>query len=438
MVNEIGQTINLAWRIVLYWWWLPLFFVLVKKFDYYWMWWRTELWFGTIWKPLLLEIKIPKELPKPIKAMEAVMVALHGAIYNGPDWWEKYMTGEPQTSLKFEIAGIDGKIHFYVRCFAEYREAIEAAIYSQFPEAEIEAAADYSRAVPFDIPNRDWDLFGWDYKEAKKPQYPLPTYERYVEPNAEDEEIVDPISSLMESLGKLKPGEQIWIQISASPIYFGTDKANAFIKKSHHERDVLSKRIDEAAGKSRPLWQELLEFIIEGPKAEEPKAPEMFPAELRLTAGERELVEAVEKKASKPLFSCYIRNVYVAQNDARVPSNWRLMLNYFNNFTSAESNSLEVWGKTLTKVKLSPLPFVNDLAPRRAFVKKRRLLRTYRDRLNYYSPWGAGEGDEGAALVLNVEELASLYHFPSQAVAPSPGITRTESRETVAPSNLPV
>jgi hypothetical protein len=114
------------------------------------------------------------------------------------------------------------------------------------------------------------------------------------------------------------------------------------------------------------------------------------------------------------------------------------MLNYFNNFTSAESNSLEVWGKTLTKVKLSPLPFVNDLAPRRAFVKKRRLLRTYRDRLNYYSPWGAGEGDEGAALVLNVEELASLYHFPSQAVAPSPGITRTESRETVAPSNLPV
>ena len=80
--------------------------------------------------------------------------------------------------------------------------------------------------MPFDIPNRDWDLFGWDYKEAKKPQYPLPTYERYVEPNAEDEEIVDPISSLMESLGKLKPGEQIWIQISASPIYFGTDNRN--------------------------------------------------------------------------------------------------------------------------------------------------------------------------------------------------------------------
>jgi len=377
-------------------------------------------------------------LPKPIKAMEAVIVALHGAIFNAPDWWEKYITGEPQTSLKFEIAGVDGKIHFYIRCFAEYREAIEAAIYSQYPEVEIEAAVDYARAIPYDIPNSEWDLFGWEYKMAKKPQYPLPTYERYVEPNAEEEEIIDPIASLTESLGKLRPGEQIWIQINASPIYFGTPEAEKFIKDTHHVRDVLSKRTDENEGKTKPLWQEILDFIIEGPKPAEEKKEELFPAELRLTAGERELVEAVEKKVTKPLFSSYIKNIYVAKNDAWVSANWRLMLNYFNNFTSAGLNSLDVWGKSLTKVKLSPIPFVNDLAPRRVFVKKRRLLRTYRERYNYYNPWNPPQGDEGAAMVFNVEELASLWHFPSQAVAPTPGITRTESRETVAPGNLPV
>jgi hypothetical protein len=437
MFEELSQFIDFAWRMVLYWWWLPAFFVLAKKFNYYWNWWRVELWFNTVWKPLLLEIKIPKELPKPIKAMEAVMVALHGAIFNAPDWWEQYVSGEPQTSLKFEIAAVDGKIHFYIRCFAEYREAIEAAIYSQFPEVEIEAVSDYSRAVPYDIPNKDWDLFGWDYKMAKKPRYPLPTYERDVEQNVEPEEIVDPIASLMESMAKLKPGEQIWIQISASPIYFGFEKGNDFVKKALRERDVLAKRVDEKKSALKPLWQEALDFIIEGPKPEEEKTPELFPMEMRLTTGERELVEAVEKKIAKPLFSCYIRNIYVARNDAWVGANWRLMLNYFNNFTSAELNSLDVWGKSLTKVKLSPIPFLNDIAPRRAFVKKRRLLRTYRDRLNYYSPWHVAEGDEGAAIVLNVEELASLYHFPSQAVAPSPGITRTESRETVAPGNLP-
>jgi len=414
-----------------------VFFWLSKKFNSYWTWWRVELWFGTIWKPLLLEIKIPKEMPKPIKAMEAVLVSLHGAIYNDPDWWEKYISGEPQTSLKFEIAAIDGKIHFYIRCFAEYREAIEAAVYSQFSEVEIEAAVDYSRAIPADIPNKEWDLFGWDYKMEKDPQYPIPTYERYVEQNVEQEEIIDPISSLIESMVKLRPGEQIWIQISASPIYFDSEKGRSFVKKAMAIRDELAKR-EVGKSKSKPLWQEILDFIIEGPKAAEEKAPEMFPAEMRLTTGERELVEAVEKKVSKPLFSCYIRNIYVARNDAWVSANWRLLLNYFNNFTSADMNSLSLWTKSMTKVKLSPIPFVNDIAPRRIFVKKRRLLRTYRDRLNYYNPWGGNEGDEGARIVMNVEELASLYHFPSHIVAPSPGIVRTESRETVTPSNLPV
>jgi hypothetical protein len=439
VLEDILQFIDLVWRLVLYWWWLPAFFVLSKKFDDYWRWWRTELWFGTVWKPLLLEIKIPKLLPKPIKAMEAMMVALHGAIYNDPDWWEKYQSGEPQTSYKFEIASIDGKIHFYIRCFADYREAVEAAVYSQFPEAEIEAAPDYSRAVPADIPNKDWELFGWDYKMTKDPQYPIPTYERYVEAGVEEEEIVDPFTSLMEGMAKLKPGEQLWIQISAKPIYFSDKKdGEGFVKKGERIRDILAKRIDVKKAELKPLWKELLDFIFEGAKPEAEKPQELFPAEMRLTAGEREVVEAVEKKIGKPFFSCYIRNIYVGRRAAWFTPNWRLLLNYFNHFSSPDINSIWVWSKTLTRVKLSPFPFVNALAPRRAFIKKRRLLRVYRDRLNYYSPWGGGQGDVGSQMYLNVEELATLFHFPSQIVAPTPGITRTESKETVAPGNLPI
>ncbi len=397
------------------------------------------MWFGTVWKPLLLEIKIPKEQPKPMRAMEAMLVALHGAIYNTPDWWEKNITGEPQTSLKFEIVSIDGKIHFYLRCFAEYREQVEAAIYSQFPEAEIEAAAmDYCRALPADIPNKHWDFIGWDYKMTKKPQYPIPTYTAYEEKNIEEEEVVDPFNALMEGMSSLKSGEQMWIQISASPIYFSEKKGEDFVKAAHRERDILSKRIDEKKNNLKPLWQELLEFIISGPKTEEEKEPEMFPAELRLTAGERELVEAVEKKATKPLFHCYIRNMYVARNDSFVGENFRLLLNYFNHFTSSEANSIWVWSKTLTKISLSPIPFLNDLAPRRKYMKKRHLIRHYRDRLNYCNPWSDARGKKDSDIVLNVEELATLFHFPSHAVSPNPGITRTEAKETVAPSNLPV
>jgi len=140
------------------------FFYFQQKFDYYWRWWRNEMWFGTMYKPVLLEVRIPKEIPKPIRAMEMVFTALHGAIYNDPDWWEKYVSGEPQTGLSFEIASIDGQIHFYIRIHSDYREQAEAAIYSQFPDAEIEAVPDYTKQIPMDIPNREWDLFGWDWK----------------------------------------------------------------------------------------------------------------------------------------------------------------------------------------------------------------------------------------------------------------------------------
>jgi ATP-dependent DNA helicase RecQ len=71
---------------------------------------------------------------------------------------------------------------------------VEAAVYSQFPEAEIEAQPDYSRAIPADVPNKDWELFGWDYKMTKDAVYPIPTYERYVELGVEEEEIIDTIN----------------------------------------------------------------------------------------------------------------------------------------------------------------------------------------------------------------------------------------------------
>lgn len=438
LTQDIAQFVEFCWKLFLYWWWLPGFFFFQERFNYYWTWWRNDLWFGTVWKPILLEIKLPKELPKPVKATEAMMVALHGAIFNDPDWWEKYVSGEPQTSYKFEIASIDGKIHFYIRCFADYRDAVEAAVYSQFPQAEIEAVPDYSRQVPMDMPNRDWDMFGWDYYLLKEPQYPIPTYEQYVEQGAEEEEKIDPITSLMEGLAKLKPGEQMWIQISASPMYISLPKGKDFVKKGEHIRDILSKRIDEKKTQLQPLWKELLSAIFQGPKTEEEKQPELFPAEMRLTTGERETVEAVERKISKPFFSCYVRNIYLGRRDSWYKPNFRLLFNYFNHFTNPDINSLWVWTKTLTRVRLSPFPFINALADRRAYVKKRRMLRVYRDRLNYYSPWGGKEGDIGSNIVLNVEEIATLFHFPSHIVSPTPGIQRTEAKETVAPHNLPI
>jgi hypothetical protein len=438
ILQEVGQFVGFAWDLFWYWWWLPGFLFFQERFNHYWTWWRNELWFNTVWKPVLLEIRIPKELPKPVKAMEAVMTAIHGGLFNDPDWWEKYISGEPQTSIKFEMTSIDGKIHFYMRCHSDYRDIVEAAVYSQFPEAEIEAVPDYSKQVPMDLPNKEWDMFGWDYYMLREPQFPIPTYEQYVEQGAEEEEKIDPMTALLEGMAKLKPGEQMWIQIHARPMYTSLHEGEKFVEKAEEWRDILAKRIDKEEANGKPLWKEISDFVLHGAKEEEEKPEELFPAEMRLTTGEREKIEAVENKPNKPFFTCWIRTIYLGKRDVWYLPNRRLIYNYFNNFVNPDINSLWIWLKTMTRVKLSPIPFINAVADRRAYVKKRHLLRCYRERLNYYSPWGAKQGDKGVQIVLNTEELSSIYHFPSHIVAPTPGIQRTEAKETVAPHNLPV
>jgi len=47
--------------------------------------------------------------------MEHVMAGIHGAVWHPPDWWEKWIDGQIQLSVAFEVASFGGEIHFYVR-----------------------------------------------------------------------------------------------------------------------------------------------------------------------------------------------------------------------------------------------------------------------------------------------------------------------------------
>ena len=43
----------------------------------------------------------------------------------------------------------------------------------------------------------------------------------------------------------------------------------------------------------------------------------------------------------------------------------------------------------------------------------------------------------GMTYILNTEELATLYHFPGEAVAPAAGLPRIPAKKGVAPPGLP-
>src|SRR4030042_7003699 len=98
-------TFKIVWNILSIWGWVILALILWKPFTHFWLWWRVEEWIGRQ-KMILLEIKIPKEVLKPIRAMEVVITGLWQTLYAPPNWKEKWIDGQVLLSYSFEIVSL--------------------------------------------------------------------------------------------------------------------------------------------------------------------------------------------------------------------------------------------------------------------------------------------------------------------------------------------
>jgi len=429
--SSLSLIFGYIWQIIQAWWWLFLPFLLGKPLLYLWLWWRFELFINQQ-KFILLEVKLPEESIKPIRAMEQVMDGIQQGFWDPPNFWEKWWNGKISIGFQLEIVSIGGEIHFYIRCPDYRRDIVEANIYSQYPETEITLAEDYAKNIPHNIPNKDWDMWASDYKLDKPSPYPIKTYLEFeTEAEKEEEKRVDPLAALLETFAKIKSGEQLWIQIQASSI--GQEDAEPFLKEGKAIRDKIAKRPE--AAKPKPMIQEAAEILISGPPSEEKKEKpmELIAPELRLTPGEKEIIAGVERKISKPLFTCSIRFIFLGKREVWFKSNLRLAIAYFGNYVTENMNALFPLGKTITKVYSRP-PF-SIFDRRRRYLRKRKMFRLYLER---FPPCFPRKGNyKTGTFILNTEELASLFHFPSRRVAPAPGVSRVEAKKAGSPTGLP-
>lgn len=414
----------LFWEIFKAWWWLPLPFLLLKPFLYLWLWQRQSLFSKTVPKTML-EIKFPLEILKPFKAMENVFSGFW-AVYDPPNWREKWIEGKYLLSLSLEIVSIEGKTHFFIRTPKALQRLVEASIVSQYPDVEIEEVEDYTEKVPQDLPNKDWDLWGCNFQTIKEDIYPIKTYQTFFE-KAEDireEKRVDPIASLLEGMSQLQKGEQMWIQFIIKPI---TSAENNILKRAKRKVAQIVGRPPEKS--SKPIILEALSLLIFGPPKEE-KERALFP-EMELTPGEREIVSAIENKTSKYFFEVVIRFIYLGKREVFFKPRIKTPLGFFTQFSTENLNGLKPWGRTITKVNYF---FVK----RRLFVRKRRLFRLYKERLGPLDPLPSKPGGFEGVIVLNTEELASLFHFPSKKIVPTPFLETIETKKREAPPILPI
>lgn len=425
--SPVQENLALAWGVLETWWWVALPFIFFKPLTFLWLWWRRQIWLSQV-KRINLEVRVPRETLRPLRAMENVFSGLW-QIYDPPNPREKWLEGKVQLSLGLELVGIGGDIHFIIRIPEGSRKNVESIIYSQYPDAEISVAEDYTKYVPQDIPNKDWDIWGCDYQLLKDDVYPIKTYARFFEERpdvAVEEKRIDPLSQLLEGMATLKPGEQLWVQILAEPI---TPLEEDYVKRGRAVADKIARRTAPPAQKS--LIQEGIGVMVTGKTpGEMPEQKELIPPEMKLTPGEREVLGAIEEKVGKYAFRCNIRFIYIASRDVYFGPAKAIAMGFFTQFSTQNLNGLKPWSKTITKVHTITTWFLDR---RRVYLRKRKLLRNYIQRLTPLFP------RLGGTFVLNIEELATIYHFPAgRAVAPAPTIPRVEVKKGEAPPGLPM
>ncbi len=425
------------------WWWIFLPLMLVAELNTLYLWWLRWDHNYANKKWVLLEIVPPKELLTPLKAMEDVYTILWPTLHSPPNFREKWCEGildEGAEWISFEIASIEGKIHFYLRVTEGMRKGIEPTLYAHYPQLEIREVPDYAQNIPAQLPNAEWDIYGEEFILGKKAPFPIKTYEKYFEPQGEkisaEEKRIDPMASLLEQLAGLGSGEQFWLQF----ILMTMDEDDEAAYKKEGQK-IISKIVKRPEKKKKTLMDEfvtIIRFIILGPvkvgegekasyKLVKPEKTETGENEMVLTPGEREVLTEVENKLRKPVFRTFIRGCYVARRANFKGSNKTLTRSYFSHFFTPNMNFIKFSGKTRPKTKYL---FRKSVPLQRS----KKILRNYVTR---FTPLFPDRKKEGA--ILSTEELTTLFHFPFKITGMAMQTTAAvQSKKSGPPPNLPM
>ncbi|OGZ35378.1 MAG: hypothetical protein A3A94_00715 [Candidatus Portnoybacteria bacterium RIFCSPLOWO2_01_FULL_43_11] len=450
MLESLEIIISFLRIFLSFWWiWLPtLLFLLVKD-----LWLRTtRLKFIQAMKWVLLEIKPPREMKRDPRTMEQVFAGLHG-FHRTIILKERLFLGHVQEWFSFEIAGLGGETHFFVRTLEQFRNQIEALIYAQYPEAEIFEIDDYTQFVPFDIPNKDYDLWATELILAKDDAYPIKTYPSFREGTVLLEEMIDPIASLAEVMSKLRKGEQIWVQTLVRPITEPKWEAksekikNQLIgRKEERKQGVIGGEISGFSEASREKFGQLITGkLSEAKKDEKPPKPALITL---LSQVEKDTITAIEHKAAKVYFETVIRFIYLGQKEVFNKANVSAFFGCFKQFNSKTLNSFKPNPKVTTRINYEIL-----LKRPREFFRKKKIFSAYKRRyIPLHSPvmkhlkplfferlpiLNRFFIKNYRSFVLNIEELATIYHLPMEIVK-APMLSRIEAKKGEPPMGLPV
>ena len=377
-------------------------------------------------KWVLLEIVPPRDVEKSPLLMESIFHGFMGVIKT-PTAAESMIKGEFPASFSLEIASLEGQVHFYVRTQVGFRNLVEAHYYAQYPGVEIIEVEDYVHLVPKTIPNKDWDLWGVDFKLLKPDLYPIRTYKFFEE--TVTGKMIDPLAGLIETMAKMGPGQYLWLQYIITPIKenWGPEHGQLTVD------EFLGKKKEEQKGILRGLFSDILDVFYNIPKVllaqevsfaagKEADKKDEAPVEFRLTPGEKDVLKALQTNMGKSMFRTRMRHLYIGRRETfSKPTGVSAFIGGIKQFNDFNLNSLVPDDMSKTYANY----FMTE---ERTRFRQRRILRRYITR---------DTDPQSTRFLFSSEELATVFHIPDMAVL-APALTRVAAKRGSAPANLPL
>lgn len=349
---------------------------------------------------VMLQVFVPRDFtgekkdnqpPKDFREIISVAEQLFSSCSNlSQKGWKSIIYG--QSAVSFEIIAKAQEIGFYIGVPRSFQTFFEKQILGFYPTAQVEETQD------FKIFREDLRPALGALKQERRFILPIKTY-KYLES--------DPLGNIANALSKLGENTRADIQILVRPLYnqnwrWATEKAS---------RSISEGKSVSFGKRSWPmkLVQGIISLFNFGSSHATTKGGPSTSASdqlARLTPLQEEQMKTLSEKAGKTGLEAQIRILVLSPSKEESERHLQNIFGSFAQFGSPERNAFR-----LSKINDKGLnQFLSHF-----------ILRNF---------WGKGR------LIVNLEELATIYHFPNQNVE-TPSIQWLLAKRSPAPANLP-
>ncbi len=330
---------------------------------------------------VLLAVEVPKDNEITPLAAELMFASLHG-IY-------RPIKAGVQEHISFEMQAKEKSIRFFVWTPKHLQGYVEGQIYAQYPGVTISEFKDYTDVNKL---GSNMAMASTDLQLTREDIFPIKSFDSFE---------VDPLAAITATLSKLQGKSQIWVQVLIRPENDSwRNRAISYITAVKSGRKGFGATLVKNLG---GLASDVFKTAMSGGSATAPvPTPEK---KTELAPGVEDALKKIEEKSTKLGFQTMIRIIAVDETPPAAQQKLDLVVGSFKQFNTTNLNGFTAVAEPIPGAQILQR-YVQRIFPKTGFV-------------------------------LNVTELASIYHLPNKSVS-TPHLVWAGAKKGEPPANLPL